>query len=160
METRKGQVKAAKAYYEVAQKEYDDSQRYYDAIDSKVNIFLAISIAVPSLLLSIVKYQVGFNASFVILCLGFLTLFGALFFIFQALRIRKASAGVVTNDFKEACKKYEDEAVRESIANLWLESAENNFCRAKEKAKNLIYAQWLFPIEMLLFILATVSSSR
>lgn len=156
IETGIKQIRALNVYSKVAEKEYDDSHKYYDTVDNKVNIFVAISVAVPTLLLSWAKIHAGINVSFILDCFGFASLIGVFVFIFLALRVRKAKFGAHYNELQEACRNYDDETMRESIADMWLESADKNNTLAEEKAGQLKYLQWLFLSEMLFFILATI----
>jgi len=152
------QIKALNVYYEVSQKEYDDSHKYYDAIDNKVNTFFALSVAVPTLLFSWIKLHVGLNVPFISACFGFASLIGVFVFVFFALRVRTVKFGAGHNEFQVACKNYDDAAIRESIADKWLASADTNYVLADDKAHRLKSLQWFFFIEMLFFISAVIGS--
>ncbi len=139
MKTTEREITALETYYEVAKKEYDDTHAYYDGVDNKANIFIAISVVVPSILLSIVEIPPGVHGKIVFgsFVLGIVMLVCVLYRIYQALRIRQAIFGPPLDDFREACKSYSNEAIREAIADAWLRAAKDMHEKADRKAAEL-----------------------
>jgi hypothetical protein len=144
METTKKQIKALEMYYEIAKKEYDDTHAYYSGVDNKASIFIAINIAVPSILLSVIEIPPGVygKIAFGLYALGIIMFICVLYRIFQALRIQTAKFGVPFDDFQEDCKRYDNEAMKEAIANTWLKAAKVNHTKANKKADQLRRLQW------------------
>lgn len=156
----KGQrdVRALNTYFEVARKEYDDTHSYYDGIDNKASIFVAISVAVPSILLSLVGIPSGVygGVALVLYGVGFFMLIWALYHIYQSLRIRTVSFGAPLDEFQDACRQYDDEAMREAMADTWLRAAKNNHAKANEKSEELRRVHIPFSLELLFFFAAAV----
>ena len=158
METTQKGIKALDVYYEIALKEFNDSHSHLDGIDNKIGIFIAISVAIPSLLLSTIKISPGTVGiiSFGLYCLGFIMLIWLFYHIFQALRVRTVQFGVSFSEFQEACKVFENDIIKESTADMWIDAAKKNSIVANTKATELKHLHLPFFFEILFFISAAI----
>lgn len=155
METKAKEIKALRAYKEVALKEYEESQARHDGLDTKIGLFSALGIAVPSLLLSSIKIQPGIAGRTAIGFYGFGLLILAIicYQLFQALKIRMMSFGVPYVQFTNDCKAYDDDTIEESLAEMRMVAAEENVKTVMEKASHLKSLQWLLLLEIAAFLI-------
>ena len=149
---------AIKTYYEVSNAEYDRIHTLYDQIDGKVGLFLTIMVGIPTIILGLalrdveaIELSVG-----VLWGLGIVAFLVALWHVLQAIRIRDVKLGIPYEQFKSHCKKYDEEAMQEWVADILIESSEFNYHQALKKADHL--ERMLYPLltEIMFLLVGTI----
>jgi hypothetical protein len=155
---KSNEIKALNTYYETANSEYDRIHSYFDQIDNKVGILIAVVVAVPIAVIGFASQleSSDFNRwSLGLGIIGILAFLGAGWNVLCALNTRKVKLGIPYDNFLQYCKDYDDKEMKEWVADKLMESSEFNYKEAKKKAEFLKRVVPFLIIEVL-FFLATI----
>lgn len=157
-------IKALNTYYETANSEYDRVLIYFDQIDNKVGFLIAIVIALPIATIGFASQLTRGDVSFIAVAfgiLGILAFLGAGCNILKALVTRKVKLGIPYEEFDNYSRKYDDNVMREWVADILMESSKFNYKVALKKAGYLqrvvpfLIAEVIFMLLAIIFILVS-----
>lgn len=150
-------IKALNIYYETAKDEHDRTHAWFDQIDNKVGFLIAIVIGIPIATIGFASQLRHGDINSIAVVLGTLGIFaflGAGWNIVQAIRVRDMKLGVPYKEFKQYSKEYDDENMREWVANILIKAAEFNYTVTLKKAKCLNAITIFLACEALLLLSA------
>jgi hypothetical protein len=157
-------IKAKNTYYEIANSEYDRILNYFDQIDNKVGLLIAIVIALPIATIGFASQLTRGDVNLIAVIfgsIGILAFLGAGYYIYKAIVTRDVKLGIPYEKFDNYSQEFDDNAMREWVADILMKSSEFNYKVALKKAG---YLQRVFPyliievISMLLAILTILVS--
>jgi hypothetical protein len=153
-------VKALNTYYDMANAEYDRIHALFDQIDNKVGFLIAVVIGVPIATIGFASQLKAGDLNFIALVLGaigMLAFLGGGWNILQAIRVRDVKLGIPYDKFSRYSREYEDNAMKEWVADALIESSEFNYKAALKKAR---YLQMVLPclIVEVIFLLSGITS--
>lgn len=160
MEENKDAIKALNTYYEVANVEYDRIHKVFDQIDNKVSYLIAIIIGIPIAAIGFASQlkESDFNlASLVFGLVGIVSFLCAGWFTIQAIKVRDVKLGVPYKEFRQYSKEYDDEDMREWVAEALMKSSEYNYHQTIEKGKYVRKIEPFLIIETLSLLAAIIS---
>ena len=152
------EFKALDTYYETANAHFDRLNGYFDQIDTKAGILVAILAGVPIATLGF-AFRLGKDeldvAAAVLGGAGLVAFLVAGFQLVKAVWVRNVSFGIPQNELRKYARDYENDTLKEWVADLLVKSSEHNYAVMQTKLKHL---QAVFPflvLEVLLFLAAS-----
>lgn len=133
-------VKALNTYYQVANSEYDRIHALFDQIDNKIGFLIAVVIGVPIATIGFAsQLKVGdLNCVALVLgAIGMLAFLGAGWNILRAIWVRAVKLGIPYDEFNDYSREYEDNIMKQWVADILIESSEFNYKEAMKKVRNL-----------------------
>ena len=151
-------IKALDTHYEFSNADFDRMNVYFDQIDTKAGILVAFVAGIPVASLGF-AFGLGIGelnlVTAVLGALGLAAFVAAGFQLVRAVRVREVKFGVPHAELQEHARAYEDEAVKEWIADLLVESSQNNFTVIQKKVNHLQAVFPLLALEVLFFLAAS-----
>jgi len=145
MENKSEEITALNTYYETANSEYDRINAFFDQIDNKVGVLIAVVIGVPVATIGFASQLKSGDLNYLALALGVIGIISFLlagYNIIRAISARHVKLGIPYKEFNRYSREYDDASMREWVAEVLMKSSEYNYTEAIKKAK---YLQTLIP---------------
>ena len=152
-------VKALDTYYAFANADFDRINGYFDQIDAKAGILVAFVAGIPAASLGFAfglgKGELDLVAA-VLGSLGLVAFLLAGLHLVRAVWVRDVKFGVPHLALRKNVYLFDDDAMKEWVADLLIKSSEHNFRSVQTKVKYLQAVFPFFALEVLLFLAASV----